>query len=72
MFHVTSQLFHLGGRAHNHAVVQWTHGPHALTHIAVYTWISCTLDQSVELLLDFRRVVTPGCRSALQTWHGLE
>ena len=58
--------------AHNHVVVHVTHGPHALTNIAVHTGISCTLDQSEELLLDFRRVVTPGGRSALQTQHGLE
>ena len=58
--------------AHNHVVVHVTHGPHALTNIAVHTGISCTLDQSEELLLDFRRVVTPGGRSTLQTQRGLE
>ena len=66
MSHVFSQLFHLRWRAHNDAVVHVTHGPHALTHIAVYTQGSRELwTTPVERLLDFRRVVTPRFRPGM-------
>ena len=70
--HVFRQLAHLSMRTHNHVIVHVTHGPHALTHIAAYTGVSCALDQPIALFLDFSCVMAPGSKSALQAWQGLE
>ena len=70
--YVLEQLFLLDQKVHNYVVMHVTQDPHALTHITVYTRISCTLNQSLELFDDFRRVRSPDDRSVLQTWHTLE